>query len=83
MVNLQVSVDESLRDRAQAIVEGMGIDLASAIRLFLTKIVQQNDLPFQKEDDLFYSPQNQAHLRAILDDYKHKRNFAPHELIED
>ncbi|MBQ7457450.1 MAG: type II toxin-antitoxin system RelB/DinJ family antitoxin [Desulfovibrio sp.] len=83
MVNLQLSVEESLRDKAQAVAEDIGIDLERAIYLFLTLMVQKNDLPFQKEDDPFYSPQNQAHLREIFDDFKHNRNFAPHELIED
>lgn len=83
MVNLQFSVEESLRDKAQAVAENIGIDLERSIQLFLTLMVQKNDLPFQQCDDPFYSPQNQDHLREVIDDFEHNRNCAPHELIED
>lgn len=65
-MNLQLSVEESLRDKAYAVAEERGIDLEGAIRLFLTLMVQKNDLPFQKKDAPFYDPQNQAHLRKYL-----------------
>ena len=83
MVSIQFNVEESLRDKAQAVADSIGIDLERAVQHFLTLMVQKNDLPFLQDDDPFYSPQNQAHLREILDDYRHKRNFTPHELIED
>ena len=36
MVNLQFNVEKSLRDKAQAVAENIGIDLERAIQLFLT-----------------------------------------------
>ena len=83
MVSIQFNVEESLRDKAQAVAENIGIDLERAVRHFLTLMVQKNDLPFEPSDDPFYSPQNQSHLREVIDDLEHNRNCAPHELIED
>ena len=66
MANLQVKIDDSLRDNAQAIAASMGLDLASAVRVFLTQMVRENGFPFQPKADPFYSPQNQAALAESI-----------------
>lgn len=43
---LQVRVDETLRSQAASIYEDLGIDLQTAVRIFLKKSVAENGLPF-------------------------------------
>ena len=43
---LQVRLDEGLRAQAAAIYEALGIDLQTAVRIFLTRSVRENGLPF-------------------------------------
>lgn len=43
---LQVRVEEGLRAEAAAIYEELGIDLQTAVRIFLKRSVQENGLPF-------------------------------------
>lgn len=43
---LQVRVDETLRSQAAAIYEELGIDLQTAVRIFLKRSVAENGLPF-------------------------------------
>lgn len=43
---LQVRVDESLRTQAAAIYEDLGIDLQTAVRIFLKRSVREKGLPF-------------------------------------
>ena len=43
---LQVRVDEKLRAKAAAIYEELGIDLQTAVRIFLKRSVMANGLPF-------------------------------------
>lgn len=43
---LQVRVDESLRAQAAAIYEDLGIDLQTAVRIFLKRSVKEKGLPF-------------------------------------
>lgn len=43
---LQVRVEEGLRTQAAAIYEALGIDLQTAVRLFLKRSVMENGLPF-------------------------------------
>lgn len=66
MANVQIRVDESLKTQAQAVATNMGIDLASAIRMFLTQMVKENGLPFQPSGDPFYSTKNQTALEKSI-----------------
>lgn len=83
MANVQVRVDEALRMQAQAVAASMGIDLASAVRLFLTQMVRENGLPFRPTADPFYSAKNQAHLADVVADLNAGKNCSAHKLIED
>ncbi len=43
---MQVRVDEELKERVAAICDGLGIDLPTAIRMFMKRTVLQNGIPF-------------------------------------
>lgn len=62
MANVQVKVDDALKAKAQAVAASMGLDLASAVRIFLTQMVRENGLPFRPSGDPFYSEKNLAAL---------------------
>lgn len=49
---LQIRVDEDLRMEADGVLREMGLDLPSAIRIFLTKVVTTRSIPF----DLIATP---------------------------
>lgn len=83
MANVQVRVDDNLRAQAQAVANSMGMDLASAVRIFLTHMVRENGLPFQPTGDPFYSVQNQTHLARVVDDLNNGKNMSAHTLIEN
>lgn len=43
---MQVRVDEELKAKAAAICDDLGIDLPTAIRMFMKRTVLQNGIPF-------------------------------------
>lgn len=43
---VQIRVDDDLKNQATAICEELGIDLPTAIRMFLKRTVMQNGIPF-------------------------------------
>ena len=45
---VQVRIDEELKDRATAIYDALGIDLSTAIRMFLKRSVMVNGIPLPK-----------------------------------
>ncbi len=83
MANVQIKIDDQLKQDAQMVAANMGLDLASTVRMFLKQMVRENGLPFRPAVDPFYSPQNQAHLIQSIKDYNEGKNFAFHDLIED
>ena len=66
MANLQIELDDRLRDNARLVATEMGLDLATAVRMFLTQMVRERALPFRPFCDPFHSPSNQAALQASL-----------------
>ena len=44
---LNVRINKSTKDQAQKIVEKMGLDLSSAVKLFLNKVVMTKSIPFE------------------------------------
>ena len=46
VTNINISVDSELRDQAQSIFASMGLDMSSAIDIFLRQSVQQHSIPF-------------------------------------
>ena len=48
---LQVRLPVKLRDEASLTLEEMGLDLPTAIRLYLTKVVKTRRIPFELEAD--------------------------------
>ena len=43
---LQLRVDDELKNKASDIYEQLGMDLPTAIRIFLTRSVQERGIPF-------------------------------------
>jgi len=44
---VQVRIDEDTRQRASELFERMGLDIPTAIRMFLKQSIESNGLPFQ------------------------------------
>ncbi len=59
MALLQIRVDEELKNKANAIYNELGIDLSTAVRMFLKKSVLEGGIPFDTKVD-------QLTLNAIL-----------------
>ena len=59
MALLQIRVDEELKNQANAIYNELGIDLSTAVRMFLKKSVIEGGIPFDTKVD-------QLTLGAIL-----------------
>ena len=57
MVNIQVRVDKHLRDQAQQILSQMGMDMTTAVRLFLHQLTVDKGLPFRPTIDPFLMKQ--------------------------
>ena len=81
---LQIRVDSKLRREADELFAGAGLDMSSAVRLFLRQSVIRRRLPFEvvsEKPDPFWSEANQRILRESIESYK-RGEAKRHELIE-
>lgn len=60
---IQVRVDDELKKEASDIYERLGIDLSTAVRIFLKRSVQENGIPFSMK-----LPNTKNKLASIVDE---------------
>ena len=58
---LQIRIDEDLKNQATEVFDSLGIDLSTAVRMFLKKSVAMNGIPFDVKNE-----QKKAELRAVI-----------------
>ena len=81
---LQIRVDSKLRKEADELFNNSGLDMSSAVRLFLRQSVIRRRLPFDvvsEAPDPFWSETNQRVLRESIDSYE-RGEAKRHKLIE-
>ena len=83
MANLQIRVDDALKTQAHAVTAELGMDVATAVRIFLAQMVREKALPFTPNLDPFYSQQNQTHLTRLAQEMDANTNSRYRRLIED
>ena len=81
---LQIRVDSTLRKEADELFALAGLDMSSAVRLFLRQSVIRRRLPFEvvsENPDPFWSEANQRVLRESIESFE-RGEAKRHELIE-
>lgn len=81
MANLNIRVDDSLKQQAETILNDIGMSLSTATTVFLKQVIRYNGIPFELRADPFYSAENQAHLLAAKERIENTGGTV-HELIE-
>jgi len=66
VASLQIRVDEDLRTQAQRVAGALGMDLTTAVRVFLKQMVAEQALPFRPVLDPFYSASNLDALKTSI-----------------
>lgn len=81
---IQIRVDSTLRKEADELFALAGLDMSSAVRLFLRQSVIRRRLPFEvvsENPDPFWSEANQRVLRESIESFE-RGEAKRHELIE-
>ena len=81
---LQIRIDSDLREKADELFTNVGLDLSTAVRLFLRQSVIRRRLPFEivsENPDPFWSEANQRVLRESIESFE-RGEAQRHELIE-
>jgi addiction module RelB/DinJ family antitoxin len=60
-ISVAFRIDKELKDEATKILSGLGIDLTTAIRMYLSKVVIHNGIPFAVEyEKKHYTPNEET-----------------------
>ena len=79
---LQIRVDSTLRRQAEDFFNGAGLDMSSAVRLFLKQVVIRRRIPFDViAEDPFWSDANQRVLAESIRSIEEGKGER-HKLIE-
>ena len=81
--HIHVCIDNDTKEQAQQIFQDMGLDISTAVNMFIKQVVRNRSFPFLPATDPFYSDSNISHLISVKADADAGRNMAVHELIED
>ena len=66
---VQVRIDPDVKNRASAVLDGMGLSVSDAVRILLTRIAKEGALPFELiNDQEAYDAWFRAKVQEALDD---------------
>ena len=65
---LQIRIDDKLKEQAVALFDRLGLDLPTAVRMFLKKAVAENGVPFELKDSPRISKKGMEVLAALNED---------------
>ena len=74
MAQVNIRIDDDLKTRADALLEELGLNMSTAVNMFLRQTVRQGGIPFGittlVDSDQFYSARNQAYLKKAIENYE-------------
>ena len=77
-----VRMDEKLKSQAESLFDEIGLNMSSAITVFVKAAVREGGIPFALSADPFYSASNQARLRRAISQLDAGTGVL-HEISED
>lgn len=83
MTQVNIRIADDIKANAEKALKEMGLNMSTAITLFLIKVGREKRIPFEINADPFYSPENIAELeRRIASIENGTSMLKEHELIE-
>ncbi|GHT25982.1 hypothetical protein FACS18942_02430 [Planctomycetales bacterium] len=79
-VPVTLDLEKSVKEQAETMFDSFGMNLATAVNVFLRQSLRRGKIPFEI-DDPFYDEQNQLRLRQAIEDVNAGK-LTPHELVE-
>ncbi|MCL2044949.1 MAG: type II toxin-antitoxin system RelB/DinJ family antitoxin [Oscillospiraceae bacterium] len=73
MATIQVRIDESIKTEAESLFSALGLDISTAVRIFLSAALEHNGIPF--EIKLYRDRKPNTELQEAMDDIRLNRNI--------
>lgn len=83
MTQVNIRIEDDIKANAEKALKEMGLNMSTAITLFLIKVGREKRIPFEINADPFYSPENIAELERRIASIENGTSvLKEHELIE-
>ena len=83
MTQVNFRIEDDVKANAEAALKDMGLNMSTAITMFLVKVGRERRIPFEVTADPFYSAENIAELeRRVQSVNNGTATLKEHELIE-
>lgn len=78
---INVRMDEDLKKQFENFCNETGLNISTAINMFVRTVVREKEIPFKITIDPFYSEENTKHLKKAILDLENGKGVE-HDLIE-
>ena len=72
---LQIRIDKDLKESADEVFHELGLDAATAVRMFFTKVARTRSIPFKLKAEPEFSPEAEARILAAWEESKDPANL--------
>jgi DNA-damage-inducible protein J len=84
MTTIQVRTKADLKANANKVLHNLGLDMSTAINMYLNQIVQKGGIPFPILTENGYTIQQEKEILAeIKDAYKHGKTYSSAQEMHD
>ena len=84
MTQVNFRIEDELKANAESALKDMGLNMSTAITMFLVKVARERRIPFEISADPFYSTDNITELEKRVQSIKDgTTTLKEHDLIED
>lgn len=73
---LQIRIDRDLKESADEVFHELGLDAATAVRMFFTKVAKTRSIPFKLKVNSEFSPEAEARILAAAEEAKDPANLS-------
>jgi len=82
--NLQVRIDQKTKKEVQKILEGLGLDMTTAVKMLFKQIQRTQRLPFEVGGPVFMTKKSERVLEKSLQNAKRsKKSFSSAQALID
>ena len=78
---INIRIDEELKKQFENFCNDTGLNISTAINIYIKTVVKEQQIPFKIMADPFYSEENMSHLKKAIQDLKNEKGVE-HDLIE-
>ena len=84
MAQVNIRLDDDLKKRADALFETLGLNMTTAVTMFVRQSVREGGIPFKitARTEPFYGAANQAHLQQVISQYEAGSTQLVHQSLD-